>query len=53
MSTITVDLSRGVDVFQGKKLLEHFTGEGALEAAKRLAAEKLGRYVRYWAVKGE
>lgn len=46
--SISVDLSRGVDVFQGKKLLAHFTGEGALEAAKCMAAEKLGRYVRYW-----
>jgi hypothetical protein len=50
---LTIDLTRGVDVFSGKKLLEHFSGEGALEAAKKMAAEKLGRYVRYWAVKGE
>ena len=50
---MTIDLTRGVDVFAGKKLLEHFTGEGALEAARKMAAEKLGRYVRYWGVKGE
>lgn len=46
--SISVDLSRGVDVFQGKKLLAHLEGEHALEIARRMAAEKLGRYVRYW-----
>lgn len=50
-NTITVDLSRGVDVFRGSKLLEHFEGTDALAAAQRFAAEKPGRYVRYWAVK--
>lgn len=48
---ITIDISRGVDVFRGSKLLEHFEGAGALEAAKAKAAEGPGRYVRYWGVK--
>lgn len=48
---IVVDLSRGVDVFRGSKLVEHFEGADALRAAERCAAKKPGRYVRYWAVK--
>jgi hypothetical protein len=51
MATLSFDFSRGVDVFQGKKLLAHFDGPYALEAAKLMAAEKLGRYVRYWRAK--
>ena len=49
--SIVVDLSRGVDVFRGSKLVEHFEGADALRAAQQCAAEKPGRYVRYWAVK--
>ena len=49
--SINVDLSRGVDVFRGSKLIEHFDGADALEAAKRCASEGPGRYIRYWAVK--
>ena len=51
MSTVSFDLSRGVDVFQGKKLLAHLDGPHALEVAKLMAAEKLGRYIRYWRAK--
>lgn len=48
---ITIDFSRGVDVFRGSKLLAHFEGAHALEIAKRMAAEGPGRYVRYWGLK--
>ena len=52
MSTaITVDATRGVDVFRGSKLLAHFEGAHALEIARAMAAEGPGRYVRYWGVK--
>lgn len=50
-AAVAVDLSRGVDVFRGSKLLRHFEGAGALEAAKAFAAEGHGRYVRYWGLK--
>jgi len=50
-TTITIDFSRGIDVMRGPKLVEHFEGAGAYEAAKRCAAEGRGRYLRYWAVK--
>lgn len=50
-NSITVDLSRGVDVFRGSKLIAHFDGADALDAAKRCASERPGRYIRYWAVK--
>lgn len=49
--SITVDLSRGVDVFRRAKLVAHFDGADALDAAKRCASEGPGRYIRYWAVK--
>lgn len=49
--SIVIDLSRGVDVFRSSKLVEHFEGADALRAAQRCAAEKPGRYIRYWAVK--
>lgn len=48
---ISIDISRGVDVFRGSKLVAHFDGADALAAAKRCAAEKPGRYIRYWGVK--
>ena len=48
---ITIDFSRGVDVFRGSKLLAHFEGAHALEIAKVMAAEGPGRYVRYWGIK--
>lgn len=48
---ISIDISRGVDVFRGSKLIAHFEGAGALEAAKAKAAEGPGRYVRYWGIK--
>lgn len=47
-STIIPDASRGFDVFRGSKLLRRFS---TLEEAKAYAAEKGGRYIRYWAVK--
>lgn len=50
-AAVAVDLSRGVDVFRGSRLLRHFEGAGALEAAKAFAAEGRGRYVRYWGLK--
>lgn len=50
-TTIPVDTTRGVDVFRGSKLIAHFEGAHALEIAKRYAAEKPGRYIRYWGVK--
>lgn len=50
-TTIPVDTTRGVDVFRGSKLIAHFDGADALAAAKRCAAEKPGRYIRYWGVK--
>ena len=50
-TAIPVDTTRGVDVFRGSKLVAHFDGADALAAAKRCAAEKPGRYVRYWGVK--
>lgn len=45
---LSVDVSRGFDVFCGSKLLESFA---TYAAAKAFAAEKPGRYVRYWGVK--
>ena len=48
---ISIDISRGVDVFYGSKLVEHFEGADALAAAKRCAAQGRGRYVRYWGLK--
>jgi hypothetical protein len=54
MSTsITIDVTRGVDVFRGSKLVEHFEGADAYERAKAKAAERLSYYVRYWGVKPE
>ena len=50
-TTITVDVTRGVDVFRGSKLLEHFEGADAYERAKAKAGEGPGRYVRYWGLK--
>lgn len=46
--SVSFDLSRGVDVFQGKKLLAHLEGAHALEIGRLMAAERAGRYVRYW-----
>lgn len=48
---ISFDISRGVDVLRGSKLLEHFEGADAYERAKAKACEGPGRYVRYWGVK--
>lgn len=48
---ISIDISRGVDVMRGSKVLAHFEDAGALDAAKAKAAEGPGRYVRYWGVK--
>ena len=49
--SISIDLSRGVDVFRGKQLLRHFEGEDALAQAKAHADAGRGRYIRYWGVK--
>ena len=49
--SVTIDFSRGFDVFRGSKLIAHFDGAGAYEAAKAKAAEGPGRYVRYWGIK--
>lgn len=48
---ITIDYSRGVDVFKGKKLLLHCEGENTYETAVAFAALHPGSYIRYWAVK--
>lgn len=48
---ISIDLSRGVDVLRGSKLVEHFDGADAYERAKACAAAGPGRYVRYWGIK--
>lgn len=45
---ITVDESRGFDVFRGSKLLGHFD---TYAEARKLADAAGGRYVRYWAAK--
>ena len=45
------DITRGVDVFRGSKLIAHFDGPLAYELAKLCEAEGSGRYVRYWARK--
>ena len=45
------DLSRGVDVFRGKKLLRHFEGANALAEARAYAAQAHGRWVRYFGLK--
>lgn len=50
-STIIVDEARGVDVFKGTTRLLHAEGPRCYEIAKRFAAEKPGRWVRYWAKK--
>lgn len=50
-TAITVDVTRGVDVFRGSKLLAHFEGAHALEIAKAMAAAGPGRYIRYWGKK--
>lgn len=46
--SISVDLSRGVDVMRGKQVLRHFDGACALTEAKAYAAAARGRYIRYW-----
>lgn len=48
---INFDITRGVDVFRGSKLIEHFDGPLAYERAKLCMAEGRGRYMRYWGVK--
>ncbi len=50
-TTPAVDLSRGVDVFRGSKLLRHFEGADAYTSAKAYAQEGHGRYIRYWGLK--
>lgn len=47
--SIIVNVERGVDVFRGTKLLRHFEGASCYEAAKAYAAERPGRWIRYWA----
>lgn len=49
MSKINFDLSRGVDVMRGAKVLAHFDGEGALAQAWAWIGGRGGLYVRYWA----
>ena len=46
-----IDLSRGVDVFRGSRLLRHFEGEDAYTQARAYAREGHGRYPRYWGLK--
>lgn len=48
MTSFAFDLSRGVDVLSGSKVLAHFDGANALAQAWALAQERPGRWVRYW-----
>lgn len=50
-TTITIDVTQGVDLFRGSKLLEHFEGANAYKLAKAAASEKPGSYIRYWGLK--
>ena len=43
-----IDLSRGVDVLRGSKVLKHFDNYAD---ARAYACEGHGRYLRYWGVK--
>ena len=51
--SISIDFSRGVDVFRGSKLVAHFEGADAYAQAKACAAQGHGRYVRYWGLRPE
>lgn len=48
-TTMTIDTTRGFDVFYRAKLLRHFDN---YEEARAFEAAGRGRYIRYWAVKG-
>lgn len=48
MTSFAFDLSRGVDVLVGAKVVAHFDGADALERAWAEAQGKSGRWVRYW-----
>lgn len=52
-ATTTIDTSKGVDVFRGSKLLEHFEGEYAYEDARAYVTrqKRAGCYLRFWGVK--
>lgn len=50
MSTIMFDLSRGVDVMRGARVVAHFDGLDALSQAWAHIAGRGGLYVRYWAL---
>ena len=50
-NSVSFDITRGVDVFRGSKLVEHFDGPLAYERARLCEAEGRGRYLRYWAAK--
>ena len=45
-----IDESKGFDVMRGTRVLKHFD---SYEAACAYAAEKFGRYVRYFRLKAE
>lgn len=45
---INVDVTRGFEVYKGSKLLESFA---IYAEARRFAAQKPGRWIRYWGVK--
>lgn len=47
---ITVDTSKGFDVFSKTKLLRHFE---TYKEARAYADAARSRYIRYWAVKGK
>lgn len=51
----TIDASKGVDVFRGSKLVRHFEGADAYEAARRFvsAQKRGGCYLRFWGVQPE
>lgn len=51
--SVRFDVTRGVDVLRGSKLVEHFDGPLAYERAQLCAKEGAGRYLRFWGLKEE
>lgn len=47
-NAISFDITRGVDVMRGKKVIEHHDGPLAYERAKLGADAIRGGYIRYW-----
>lgn len=49
--TMAFDLTRGVDILRGARLIAHFDGADALDQAFAMA-QGTGLVVRYWLPKG-